>query len=156
MCLPGMGAGNNLFMLNGEGCLTLDTMSIVRTGESKNLPIAEDLWLTKTPEGPAARLAPSFGFHTYIIWNFAENIDGAKQFLADYIGHSREAFLASGFQTRRRFRQRCRTWQQWLPMMPVHAHRASTIYWRISRLGRPMLDILGIPVRRSVKSTPWV
>ena len=50
------------------------------------------------PEGPAARLAPSFGFHTYVIWKFAENIDGAKQFLADYIGHSREAFLASGFQ----------------------------------------------------------
>jgi multiple sugar transport system substrate-binding protein len=92
------GAANNLAMLNGEGCLTLDTMSIIRASESTGLPIAENLWLGKAPEGPAARLAPSFGFHTYVIWNFAENIDGAKQFLADYIGHSREAFVASGFQ----------------------------------------------------------
>jgi multiple sugar transport system substrate-binding protein len=92
------GASNNLSMLNGEGCLTLDTMSIVRASEAKNLPIAQDLWLGKAPQGPAARLAPSFGFHTYVIWDFAENIEGAKQFLADYIEHSREAFLASGFQ----------------------------------------------------------
>jgi multiple sugar transport system substrate-binding protein len=92
------GADNNLAMLNGEGSLTLDTMSIIRASESTGLPIAKDLWLGNTPVGPAARLAPSFGFHTYVIWNFAENIDGAKQFLADYIGHSREAFLASGFQ----------------------------------------------------------
>ena len=92
------GASNNLSLLNGESCLTLDTMSIIRASESTQLPIAKDLWLGKTPEGPAARLAPSFGFHTYVIWNFAENIGGAKQFLADYIGSSREAFLASGFQ----------------------------------------------------------
>lgn len=92
------GASNNLSILNGESCLTLDTMSIIRASESTGLPIAKDLWLGKAPEGPAARLAPSFGFHTYVIWNFAENIGGAKQFLADYIGRSREAFLASGFQ----------------------------------------------------------
>jgi multiple sugar transport system substrate-binding protein len=92
------GASNNLAMLNAESCLTLDTMSIIRASESTGLPIAKDLWLGKAPAGPAARLAPSFGFHTYVIWNFAENIDGAKQFLADYVGHSREAFLASGFQ----------------------------------------------------------
>jgi multiple sugar transport system substrate-binding protein len=92
------GAANNLAMLSGEGCLTLDTMSIVRASESTELPIAKDLWLGKAPEGPAGRLAPSFGFHTYVIWKFAENIEGAKQFLVDYIGHSREAFLASGFQ----------------------------------------------------------
>lgn len=92
------GASNNLFMLNGEGCLTLDTMSIVRASESTNLLISEDLWLAKPPDGPIARLAPSFGFYTYVIWSFAENIDVAKQFLVDYIGSSRQAFLASGFQ----------------------------------------------------------
>jgi multiple sugar transport system substrate-binding protein len=92
------GASNNMVMLNGEGSLTLDTMSIIRASESTGLRIAQDLWLGKAPEGPVARLAPSFGFHTYVIWNFAANIDGAKQFLADYIGHSRQAFLASRFQ----------------------------------------------------------
>jgi multiple sugar transport system substrate-binding protein len=58
-------------------------MSILRASESTELPIAKDLWLGKAPEGPAGRLAPSFGFQTYIIWKFAENIEGAKQFLAD-------------------------------------------------------------------------
>jgi multiple sugar transport system substrate-binding protein len=91
-------ASNNRFMLNGEGCLTLDTVSIARASENMNLPLADDLRLAKVPAGPAGRLGPAFSFFTYIIWNFAENIDGAKQFLVDYIGHSREAFLASGFQ----------------------------------------------------------
>jgi multiple sugar transport system substrate-binding protein len=91
-------ASNNRFMLNGEGCLTLDTVSIARASENMKLPLAGDLRLAKVPAGPAGRLGPAFSFFTYVIWNFAENIDGAKQFLVDYIGDSREAFLASGFQ----------------------------------------------------------
>ena len=91
-------ASNNHFMAAGAGSLTLDTMSIVRAGESQQLPVANDLWLAKAPEGPAGRLAPSFGILSYFIWNFAENIDGAKQFLVDYTGHARQAFLESGFQ----------------------------------------------------------
>jgi multiple sugar transport system substrate-binding protein len=55
------------------------------------------------PAGPAGRWAPSFGFFTYAIWRFAENIDGAKQFLVDYVAASREAFLASGFQNKPTF-----------------------------------------------------
>jgi multiple sugar transport system substrate-binding protein len=91
-------SSNNHFMLAGEGSLTLDTISIVRAGDNTRLPIANDLRLARVPEGPAGRLAPSFGFLTYVIWKFAENIDGAKQFLVDYIASSRQAFLASGFQ----------------------------------------------------------
>jgi multiple sugar transport system substrate-binding protein len=91
-------ASNNHFMAAGAGSLTLDTMSIVRAAESKRLPVANDLWVTKAPEGPAGRLAPTLGVLSYIIWNFAENVGGAKQFLVDYIGHTREGFLASGFQ----------------------------------------------------------
>jgi multiple sugar transport system substrate-binding protein len=40
----------------------------------------------------------SFGYYTYSIWKFAENLDGAKQFLVDFAGRSRDAFIASGFQ----------------------------------------------------------
>jgi multiple sugar transport system substrate-binding protein len=85
-------------MLSGEGSLTLDTISIARASENKALPVEDHLWLSGVPEGPAGRLSPSFGFYTYFIWNFAENVEGAKQFLIDYIGHSKEAFLASEFQ----------------------------------------------------------
>jgi multiple sugar transport system substrate-binding protein len=91
-------ASNNRFMLSGEGCLTLDTMSIARASETMELPILKDLRLAKAPVGPSGRLAPSFGFLTYVIWNFAENIEGAMRFLADYVASSRQGFLASGFQ----------------------------------------------------------
>jgi multiple sugar transport system substrate-binding protein len=91
-------ASNNRFMLNGDGSLTLDTISIARASENMKLPFADDLQLAKAPAGPSGRLAPPFGFHAYFIWNFADNVDGAKKFLVDYIGQSREAFLASGFQ----------------------------------------------------------
>jgi multiple sugar transport system substrate-binding protein len=90
-------ASNNRFMLNGDGCLTLDTVSIPRAREGMNLPIAADLGLAKMPEGPAAQVGPAFGVVTAFIWSFAENIDGAKQFLVDYVGRSREALLTSGF-----------------------------------------------------------
>jgi multiple sugar transport system substrate-binding protein len=85
-------------MLSGEGCLTLDTISIPRATESLKLPFASNLQLAPVPEGPAGRLGPSFGFRPYIIWQFAENVEGAKQFLIDYVANARRAFLASGFQ----------------------------------------------------------
>ena len=91
------GASNNRFMLTGEGCLTVDSLSIPRAAESMKLDFAGDLRLAAMPRGPAARLG-SFGFYTYSIWKFADNLEGAKQFLVDYVGRSRDAFLASGFQ----------------------------------------------------------
>jgi multiple sugar transport system substrate-binding protein len=91
-------ASNNRFMLNGEGSLTLDTVSIARASENMKLPLADDLELAKVPAGPAAQVGPAFSVFNYVIWSFAENIGGAKQFLVDYIGQSREAFLASRFQ----------------------------------------------------------
>jgi multiple sugar transport system substrate-binding protein len=91
-------ASNNRFMLAGDGSLTLDTISIARASENVGLPISKDLWLGRPPGGPTARLASSFGFMTYVIWRFAENIDGASKFLVDYVASSRQGLLASGFQ----------------------------------------------------------
>jgi multiple sugar transport system substrate-binding protein len=91
-------SSNNRFMLAGTGCLTMDTISIARASEQLKLPFASDLRLAKAPEGPAARLAPPFEVLTYFIWKFAENAEGARRFLVDYTGQSRQAFLASGFE----------------------------------------------------------
>ena len=35
--------------------------------------------------------------NVYVIWKFAENIEGAKKFLVDYISNFRRAFLASEY-----------------------------------------------------------
>ena len=89
---------NNRFMLSGEGSLTIDTLSIGRAAESKGLPIDEKLALANLPEGPAGRLGPSFSAYTYVIWKFAENLEGAKRFILDYIGSSKAGLVAGGFQ----------------------------------------------------------
>jgi multiple sugar transport system substrate-binding protein len=89
---------NNRFMLSAEGCLTLDTISIVRAAESKEMPAGKNLRLAKLPKGPTGSLGPAFGIDNYMIWKFSDNVEGAKQFLVDYIGSSRMAFVASGFQ----------------------------------------------------------
>jgi multiple sugar transport system substrate-binding protein len=89
---------NDQFMLNGDGCLTLDSVSPCRGSERLELPIADDLRLARIPGGPAQRLGPAWGLVTAFIWSFAENIEGAKQFVVDYIGSSRQAFTASEFQ----------------------------------------------------------
>jgi multiple sugar transport system substrate-binding protein len=91
-------ASNNRYMLNDEGCFTLDALSIARASENLKLPIKEKLRLLATPEGPAARIGPSFGFFMYVIWGFAENVQGAKQFLVDYTANLRTGLLESGFQ----------------------------------------------------------
>lgn len=89
---------NNQFMLAGSGCLTIDTMSIIRAAQNKKLPVDEQLALTTLPEGPAGRVGPMFTTNTYVIWRFAKNPGGAKKFLVDYIGRFQEGFLTSGFQ----------------------------------------------------------
>jgi len=91
---------NNRYMLSDEGCLTIDTLSIVRAAESKTLPVGDRLGLRALPEGPGGRpgLGPAFGVDNFVIWKFADNVEGARRFLVDYVQQSRMAFLTSGFQ----------------------------------------------------------
>lgn len=91
-------SSNNRYMLLADGSLTVDTISVVRASENKQMPVADNLWLARLPEGPAARLGPSFGILTYFVWKFADNIEGAQKFLVDYIAGSQQSLLASGFQ----------------------------------------------------------
>ena len=90
---------NDRFMLNDEGCLTLDTVYFPRVSESTSLPIAGDFRLAKVPAGPAAQVGPAWGLLSCFIWSFAGNVEGAKRFLVDFVGSSRQALLASGFQS---------------------------------------------------------
>jgi len=81
-------------MLAGQGSLTLNAISITRTAENKRMPVGEQIWLARAAQGPVRRLALNLT-QTYVIWKFAENIDGAKKFLVDYIGQFRQGLLAS-------------------------------------------------------------
>jgi multiple sugar transport system substrate-binding protein len=90
-------SSNNRFMLAGKGSLALNAISITRTGEEKKIPVADSIWLAKAAQGPVRRIGLEHVMDVYVIWKFAENIDGAKQFLVDYIGNFRQGFMASEF-----------------------------------------------------------
>jgi multiple sugar transport system substrate-binding protein len=90
-------SSNNRFMLAGQGSLAVNPISITRTGENQKLPVTENIWLAKAAQGPVRRIGSDAGTNVYVIWKFAENIDGAKQFLVDYIGNFRQGLLASEF-----------------------------------------------------------
>lgn len=90
-------SSNNRQMLAGKGSLTLNAISITRTGESEKIPVANRILLGRPARGPAAQLGVMHLMNAYVIWKFARNIGGAKKFLVDLAGQSREAFMASGF-----------------------------------------------------------
>jgi multiple sugar transport system substrate-binding protein len=91
-------SSNNRFMLRGKCSLTLNPTSITRWAEKENMTeISRKIWLAKPPAGPVRRMAVANDTTIYVIWKFAENIEGAKQFLVDYVGNSRDSFLTSGF-----------------------------------------------------------
>jgi multiple sugar transport system substrate-binding protein len=90
-------SSNNRFMLAGQGSLAVNPISITRTGENQQRPVADHIWLAKAAQGPVRRIGLYAVMDCYVIWKFAANIDGAKQFLVDYIGNFRQGFLASEF-----------------------------------------------------------
>jgi multiple sugar transport system substrate-binding protein len=90
-------SSNNRFMIAGQGSLVLNAISVTRTGENEKLPVTDSIWLAKAAAGPVRRIGLEHVMDVYAIWNFAQNIDGAKKFLVDYIGNFRDGFLASEF-----------------------------------------------------------
>ena len=90
-------SSNNRQMLAGKGSLTLNAISVTRTGESEKIAVADKILLGRPARGPAAGVGVMHLMNAYVIWKFARNIDGAKRFLIDLAGASRDAFLASGF-----------------------------------------------------------
>src|ERR1044071_53720 len=90
-------SSNNRAMLAGTISLALNAISITRTGEKDNPAFTEKVQLTKAVGGPVRRIGLEHVMDVYVIWKFAENIDGAKKFLVDYVGNFKQAFLNGEF-----------------------------------------------------------
>ena len=90
-------SSNNRAMLAGKASVVLNAISVTREAENKGIPIHEKIWLSKPARGPARRMGLEHVMSIYCIWKFAENIEGAKKFLVDYIGNFRQAFMGSEF-----------------------------------------------------------
>jgi multiple sugar transport system substrate-binding protein len=59
--------------------------------------MSRKLQIVPAPKGPVRRMAAEHVMDCYAIWRFAENKEGAKQFLADYVDAFGEAFKQSEF-----------------------------------------------------------
>jgi multiple sugar transport system substrate-binding protein len=59
--------------------------------------MSKKIQIAKACKGPVRRMGLEHVMDVYCIWKFAENIEGAKKFLVDYVTNFREAFLASEF-----------------------------------------------------------
>ena len=90
-------SSNNRAMLAGKISMCLNAISVTREGENKKIPITPNIWLTQALKGPVRRIGMEHVMDCYVIWKFAENIDGAKKFLVDYIDNFRQGFLAGQF-----------------------------------------------------------
>jgi multiple sugar transport system substrate-binding protein len=90
-------SSNNRFMISGKGSLALNAISITRTAEKSAPDMEKNIWLAKAAKGPVRRMGLEHVMDNYVIWKFAENIEGAKKFLVDYISNFRQGFLASEF-----------------------------------------------------------
>ena len=88
-------SSNNRAMLAGKSSLVMNAISITRAAESDGLPIADRILLAGAARGPAHRLALAHATSVYVVWRFAENVEGAKRFLVDLVGSARQSFLAS-------------------------------------------------------------
>jgi len=88
---------NDKALLAAKISCTINAISISREAEHRNGQTSARIMLSPALKGHADALSPPHVTQCYAIWSFAENKDGAKQFLIDLIGRFMEAFRASQF-----------------------------------------------------------
>jgi multiple sugar transport system substrate-binding protein len=90
-------SSNNRAMIAGKIALALNAISITRTAEKQDPEISKKIQLTKALRGPVRAIGLEHVMQCYVVWKFAENIEGAKKFLVDYTTDFRQAFVAGEF-----------------------------------------------------------
>ena len=90
-------SSNNRAMLAGKISVALNAISITRTAEKENPDMSKKIQVIKTPKGPVRRIGLEHVMVCYAVWKFAENQEGAKKFLIDYIDNFKKGFLAGEF-----------------------------------------------------------
>jgi multiple sugar transport system substrate-binding protein len=90
-------SSNNRGMLAGKLSFVANAISVTRTAEKENPDMSKKIQVVPAPRGPVRRMAAEHVMDCYAVWKFAENKEGAKKFLVDYIEAFGEAFKASEF-----------------------------------------------------------
>jgi multiple sugar transport system substrate-binding protein len=90
-------SSNNRGILAGRLSFVQNAISVTRQAEKDNPEMSKQIQLTPALKGPVRRIAAEHVMDCYVIWNFAENKEGAKQFLIDLVDSFPTAFKASEF-----------------------------------------------------------
>ena len=88
---------NNQAMLAGRVSFVMNAISITRQSEREKLPIDSKIMISPALKGPVRRIAAEHVMNCYVVWEFAENKDGAQKFLIDWIDAFHEGFVAGQF-----------------------------------------------------------
>ena len=90
-------SSNNRAMLAGQTSFVMNAISITRQAEREHSEISKHIMISQALKGPVRRIAAEHVMDCYVVWDFAENKEGAQQFLIDYIDSFHDAFEASQF-----------------------------------------------------------
>jgi len=88
---------NNQAMLAGRVSYVANAISITRQSEREHMPIDSKIMVSRALQGPTRRIAAEHVMNCYVIWDFAENKEGAQKFLIDYMDHFHDGFVAGQF-----------------------------------------------------------
>ncbi len=90
-------SSNNRGILAGKLSFVQNAISVTRQAELDNAEMSRQIQIRPALRGPVRRLASEHVMDCYVIWDFAENKEGAKKFLVDYIDDFPAGFQASKF-----------------------------------------------------------
>jgi multiple sugar transport system substrate-binding protein len=90
-------SSNNRGILAGKLSFVQNAISVTRQAEKDNPAMSKAIQIRPALKGPVRRLASEHVMDCYVVWDFAENKDGAKKFLVDYIDNFEKGFDASEF-----------------------------------------------------------
>jgi multiple sugar transport system substrate-binding protein len=90
-------SSNNRGILAGKLSFVDNAISVTRSAEKDNPEMSKQIQISPPLKGPVRRIAAEHVMDCYVIWDFAENKEGAKQFLVDLMDSFSTAFNASEF-----------------------------------------------------------
>ena len=85
-------SSNNRMILAGRASFVCNAISVTRTAERESPEMSKKIGLTPALKGPVRRIAAEHVMNCYVVWKFAENPDGAQQFLVDLVDHFADVF----------------------------------------------------------------
>jgi multiple sugar transport system substrate-binding protein len=88
---------NNQAMLAGRVSFVMNAISITRQSEREKMPIDSKIMISQALKGPVRRIAAEHVMNCHVIWEFAENKEGAQKFLIDFMDHFHEGFVAGQY-----------------------------------------------------------